>query len=178
MDQQSDDTISFRRALTATGLALYCLMILVVELQIATRWVLGPYLDIFWTWTANLSEYLLVFVTFVGAGIVSRDREHIALEFVVQRLPQRVVRAIAGLQLLLVAWFIVVLIQGAIPLFWQNQDIRIGTLPRYAPFTEGWLYAGAIVGATLMLVFTLRDAAQLVVSPADYLDEFRDDDSQ
>jgi TRAP-type C4-dicarboxylate transport system permease small subunit len=171
-----DDSIGIlRRALTVTGLVLYCLMILVVGLQMMTRWILGPYLDLFWTWTSELSEFLLVFVTFVGAGIVSRDREHISLEFLIQRAPRPVLRIIAGVQLLLIAWFLIVLIQGAVPLFWQNQDIRLGTLPRQPPFTQGWLYGGLLVGVMLMLAFTVRDAVQLVVSPDKYLEDLEEE---
>jgi TRAP-type C4-dicarboxylate transport system permease small subunit len=155
----------FNAALTAVGLAIYCAMILVVGLQMSVRWVLGPVFDVFWVWTGNLAEYLLVFLTFVGAGIVARDREHISLDFVTDRAPASVVAVLVGVQTCLMILFAAVLLRGAVPMYDQTKTTALGALPRTAPFTSGWYYVGASVGATLIILFAVRDLGRLLRRP-------------
>jgi TRAP-type C4-dicarboxylate transport system permease small subunit len=142
-----------------------------------TRWVLGPWLNIFWVWTGDLSEYLLVFLTFIGAGIVSREHEHISIDFIVERVSQSAARILLGIQISFIMIFLLILAQGIIPLYLRNQGLQIGTLPVQPPFTSAWLYIAAGAGALIMLAYAIRDAVYLITNPENILPHTNDEEN-
>ncbi|WP_135305952.1 TRAP transporter small permease [Haloarcula amylovorans] len=166
----------FDSGVKTLALALYVLMILVVGLQILTRWVLGSFIGSSLPWTVNLSQMLLVYVTFVGAAVASGKREHISLDLLSSRLPDEAVRILAGLRAVLVLVFIGVLVSGAYPLYLQNRGSVIGALPTYPPFTQAWLYVPAIVGGAIIAVYSVRDLWEAITSPETIIAETKGDD--
>lgn len=165
----------FDRAVTAVALLLYTTMILVVGLQILTRWVLGSVLGSSLPWTVNLSQMLLVYVTFVGAAVASGKREHISLDLLVSRLSDDQIRVLTVVRTLLIMAFVSVLIAGAYPLYQQNRGSLIGALPAHAPFTQAWLYVPAVVGGTIILAYGVRDIWEAVANPEKILTDLKDD---
>ncbi|MCD2203663.1 TRAP transporter small permease [Halobacterium sp. KA-6] len=163
----------FNRTVTAVALGIYALMILTVGLQISARWILEPLFDMSLPWTVNLAQYLLVWMTFVGAAVASRKREHISLDLLVSRLSDRTLRILASIRTLAILGFIAVLIKGAYPLYVANRTTSIGTLPNTAPFTGGWLYIAALTGGCLIIVYGLRDFAQLLFTPETILNDLQ-----
>ncbi|GCF16159.1 hypothetical protein Harman_40940 [Haloarcula mannanilytica] len=151
-------------------------MILVVGLQILTRWVLGTFIGSSLPWTVNLSQMLLVYVTFIGAAVASGKREHISLDLLVSRLSDGTIRVLTVLRTLLILVFVGVLISGAYPLYLQNQGSVIGALPTYPPFTQAWLYVPAIVGGIVIAIYGIRDLWQVVVAPEVILNDLKGDD--
>ncbi|MBV0926151.1 TRAP transporter small permease [Halomicroarcula limicola] len=166
----------FDRGVKALALLLYGLMILVVGLQILTRWVLGSFIGSSLPWTVNLSQMLLVYITFIGAAVASEKREHISLDLLSSRLPDRAVRALAGLRAILVLVFIGVLVSGAYPLYLQNRGSVIGALPTYPPFTQAWLYVPVVVGGAIIAVYCVRDLWEVIASPETIIAETKGDD--
>ncbi|MDA8109228.1 MAG: TRAP transporter small permease [Betaproteobacteria bacterium] len=70
-------------ALAVLAGALLCALVAIVCLDVAAR-----SLHLFATpWTLDLTEYGLYLITFFGAPWVLRERGHIAIEIVVERLP-------------------------------------------------------------------------------------------
>lgn len=165
----------FDRTVTAASLGIYTLMILIVGLQIGARWILEPLFDISLTWTISLAQVLLVWLTFLGAAVASRKREHISLDLLVSRLSDRSVRLLQGIRTVAILGFIAVLVMGAYPLYVANRTTPLGTLPSTAPFTEGWLYVAAITGGILIFLYGLRDIGQLIFTPGTILDDLRRD---
>ncbi|QIO24807.1 TRAP transporter small permease [Haloarcula sp. JP-L23] len=153
------------RVVRVAALSLYTLMILVVGLQILTRWVLGSFIGSSLPWTVNLSQMLLVYVTFIGAAVASGKREHISLDLLSSRLSGGWIRLLAGFRSVLVIVFVGVLISGAYPLYLQNRGSVIGALPTHPPFTQAWLYVPAVVGGAVIIVYSLRDLWEVVATP-------------
>lgn len=96
------------------ALAIFWVLALVVFAQFFTRYVLNDSLS----WTEEIARYLLMVLTFVGAGIVTRKRLHIAVEMLETLLPDtggRVLRAVVDVITLgfvaLLAWFSVTMIE-------------------------------------------------------------------
>jgi TRAP-type C4-dicarboxylate transport system permease small subunit len=179
MDEQSDKPAPMRYfdwAVKIVALSLYTLMILIVGLQILTRWVLGSFIGTSLPWTVNLSQMLLVYVTFIGAAVASGKHEHISLDLLSSRLSDDKVRLLAGIQSMLILVFITVLIAGAYPLYHQNKGSVIGALPTHPPFTKAWLYVAAVVGAVIIAIYTLRDLWALVSTPEAVVEEIRGED--
>lgn len=165
----------FDRLVTSASLALYVLMILVVGLQITARMVLQPLWGISLPWTLNLAQYLLVYITFIGAAVASGKREHISLDLLSTRLSDLVVRLLTIGQTLLILGFVTVMVAGAYPLYRQNQGFSIGALPPHAPFTQAWLYVPVIVGGVAIILYGLRDVWLLVRRPQRILEGIRRD---
>lgn len=159
------------------ALALYVLMILVVGLQILTRWVLGSLIGTSMPWTVNLSQMLLVYVTFIGAAVASCKREHISLDLLSSRLSDGKVRVLVAIQSVLIFVFVAVLVRGAYPLYQQNRGSVIGALPRHPPFTQAWLYVPAVVGGIIIAVYALRDLWKVAIAPETVVEDVQGGDS-
>ncbi|MFD1643969.1 TRAP transporter small permease [Halohasta litorea] len=157
-------------------LLLYVLMILVVGLQILTRWFLGDVIGSSLPWTVNISQMLLVYITFIGAAVTSSKREHISLDLLVSRLSDRTIRALTVVRTMLILIFVGVLIYGAYPLYLSNRGFGIGALPAHPPFTQAWLYVPVIVGGVLIAVYGIRDIWQVLMDPETILNDIKGDD--
>lgn len=177
-DMELNLTRYFDGAVRAFALALYTLMILVIGLQILTRWILGSLIGNSLPWTVNFSQMLLVYVTFIGAAVASGKRAHLSLDLLVSRLPDRSIRVLTALRTILVLVFVVVMVRGAYPLYQANKGYPIGAMPTYPPFTEAWLYVPVIVGGVVIAIYALRDLYEVVRSPETILDDVtRGDDN-
>lgn len=175
---ETDSTVNgaespFDRVVTTVALGLYVAMIVVVGIQIAARWIFQPYFGESLPWTVNLSQFLLVYVTFVGAAVASAKREHISLDLLVSRLSERSLRVLFAVRTLLAFAFVAVMVRGAYPLFLDNQERTIGALPNHAPFTRAWLYVPVIVGGVLILVYGLRDLREAIADPQSVLADLK-----
>jgi len=169
-------TRNFDRGIRAFALALYALMILVVGLQILTRWVLAPVIGSL-PWTVNLSQMLLVYVTFIGAAVASGKHEHISLNLLSSRLSDKKVQYLAGLRSVMTIAFASVFIAGAYPLYQQNKGSVIGALPAQPPFTQAWLYVPAVVGGAIIVIYGIRDLWAVITDPATVVAELRGDET-
>lgn len=167
-------TSYFDRAVKIVALLLYTLMIIVVGLQILARWVLGSLIGSSLPWTVNLSQMLLVYVTFIGAAVASGKRDHISLDLLVSRLSDDQIRLLTVVRTALIMVFVSVLIAGAYPLYQQNKGSLIGALPTYPPFTQAWLYVPAVVGGAIILVYSVRDIWEAIAEPEKILADLKD----
>lgn len=157
------------RLLTAITLGIFTVMIAVVGLQMLARWVIGPLFGIYLPWTSSLSRLLLICLTFVGAAIASREREHVTVNLLMKYLSPRAARALAIAQSLLVIGFLVVLLHGAVAMYDLTVDRTFGALPTYPLLTNEWLYVYVIIGGILMLIYVLRDIVSGLVGNEDLL---------
>jgi TRAP-type transport system small permease protein len=71
--------------------ALFWTLAFVVFLQFFTRYVLNDSL----AWTEEIARYLLMTVTFVGAGMAMRRMTHIHVEFLFVYMPRKLARALS-----------------------------------------------------------------------------------
>jgi len=95
-------------------------------------------------WTEEASIFLMIWMTFVGAGVAIRRRAHVAMTFFVEKLPNRLSRwlfvlsslAILGF-LAIVAWkgwFLSISAEAhsspalGVPMFWPYLIIPIGMI--------------------------------------------------
>jgi len=170
-------TRGFDRGVRVLALTLYVLMILVVGIQILTRWVLGSLIGNSLPWTVNLSQMLLVYVTFIGAAVASGKREHIALDLLSSRLSDGRVRLLAVLRSVMILVFVGVLIAGSYPLYQQNRGSVIGALPTHPPFTQAWLYVPAIVGGSIIMIYGIRDLWAAITDPEAVVADLRGDET-
>ncbi len=90
---------------------LFWSMALIVFLQFFTRYVLNSSLS----WTEEIAQYLLMVITFTGSAMAARRGTHIAVEFLLDKMPARPRRiAYAVVSAVTVAFF-----AAATVLCWQ-----------------------------------------------------------
>jgi TRAP-type transport system small permease protein len=134
------------------------LMIAALMLQVVARYVLQVSIP----WTEEVSRYLLVLMTFVGAALALRDRQHIAITFLLDRLPttQRIWADL--LFNVLIMLFLGAAFRGSLQMIQLTWETPAGTVPW---ITTGRIYLILPFSIVLMLGYLLaqvyRGACQL-----------------
>src|SRR5262245_30501437 len=128
--------------------AVFWSLAMIVFLQFFTRYVLNDSVS----WTEEIARYGLIWVTFIGAVMVTRRNSHIAVVLLPNLLPARAGRlllALVDLAVLgflgLLAWFSVLIIGRM-----QVQRMTVVELPM------SWVYAAVVLGCCLMVVRQLQ----------------------
>ena len=129
---------------------LFGVLILVVFAEVIGRYVL----QIPMMWTEELARYLLILVTVLGIGKVSKTGDHLGVFFIRDRLKGRVKATVYIFNILVSILFTIVMIYATYRAYIQNYDTR-GTLLLW--FRVRWLYLAMDFGCVLMLVYFVRD---------------------
>jgi TRAP-type C4-dicarboxylate transport system permease small subunit len=121
--------------------------LLVVVLEVITRTAGSTFI-----WTEELSRWLLVWMTFIGASVVLRERGHIRVEFFISILPRRIGRFIMligefGILAFLI-FFTFIAWRVAVDAFKIEGDIIL--LPMFFP------KFGLVIGGGLMMIHQLH----------------------
>lgn len=106
-------------------------------------------------WSLEATEYMLYAVTFLGAPWVLRERGHIAIELVVERLPARARAATQVLAELAGAAICATLLVFACRVVWQSYSSGIQVQKSFA-FPEWIAYAGIPPVMLILLGIYLR----------------------
>ncbi|MEQ8357066.1 MAG: TRAP transporter small permease [Kiloniellaceae bacterium] len=130
------------RLLTAGGLGVIVALTLA---QIFFRFVLDRPL----IWSEELIKLLLVWVTFVGAAVVSWDARHLNVDVLFSRLPYRLRRAVQFLNAAVAIAFLGFLIEPTLTLVRIENMADMGALG----LPSGIVRLPVAVGAGLMILF-------------------------
>lgn len=148
------------------GLALAAMTFLIF-LQVLVRFVFAK-LDIQFSvpWTEELSRYLMIWAIFIGAAIVARRADALAVEALVQAVPPTAGRAIKFcahvLSLVFYASIFMVGLQWAE--FGKSETAPVLGIPML------WVYASMSVGAALTIVNALVLLLETVLEKKDILE--------
>ena len=104
--------------------ALFGATILTVAAQVFFRYLLHRPL----VWTEELSGFLFVWMTFVGAALAVKDGTHIRVDLLVSRLPPRAARWLEAATLWLMAALLAFLIYAGLRLIVENPSARTPAL--------------------------------------------------
>lgn len=148
-------------AVTNTAICiLLAAMVVAVALQISSRSLAFSVI-----WTAELTQYLLVWLTFLGMASVYRGTGHIAVDLVVDWLPPRLRAIERRLVHLLLAAFFLVFAAIAADFVWGIRWSRAATLD----MSMIWPYLALPVGSALSFLFALELALTPVGTSAERL---------
>ena len=137
----------FKRINAGVVVAMMALMVALVFANVVSRYLFNRS----FIWAEELSQYLMVWVTFLGAGLALRQGRHVAVEMLQDALPGPIGRAMRFLVAVLVIAFLVVLaILGfQIVLFaWEQETPAMN-------ISAGIPYLAVPVGALLFLAHFL-----------------------
>jgi TRAP-type C4-dicarboxylate transport system permease small subunit len=137
------------RAVVGTLLAA---MATLVFLNVVMRYVFNNSI----AWTEEISRYIMIWTTYLGAGLALREGRHVAIEFVQDRLPSPLRRAMRVFVATLMLTFMALLVYWGFVYAQEawSQYTAVTNLP------QGAFYLAVPIGAiifSLHLVATLRE---------------------
>jgi TRAP-type C4-dicarboxylate transport system permease small subunit len=125
-------------------IAMMAAMVAMVFANVVSRYVW----NYSFIWAEELSQYLMVWITFLGAGLALREGRHVAVELLQDRLPLRTRRGtrhlVAALIIVFLAALVVLGFQFAA--FAWEQETPVMNIPLGIP------YLAVPLGALLLLV--------------------------
>ncbi|MBL8339771.1 MAG: TRAP transporter small permease [Rhodoferax sp.] len=115
------------------------------------------------TISEELSRWLFVWLTFLGAVVALRDNGHLGTDMLVGRLGPLGKRICMGLSLLLMIYCLWLLFSGSLEQFKINRDSQSPVMEA----SMGWFYASGMVFAVLGFPILLMDLYRLVTGQVD-----------
>lgn len=114
------------------------------------------------SWADELAQVLMVWLTFLGAGVAMRDRLHYAFDYLVRGLPGRWRRRVVILGHLVSITMTVLLIywSAKVSLLITDWVMPATGMPR------SWVYAACPVGCTFLLIYQIRNLLADARAPA------------
>jgi TRAP-type C4-dicarboxylate transport system permease small subunit len=142
-------------ALRWVCIALLAVLVLVVVWQVFTRQVL----DAPSVWSEELAKYLFVWLSFLGTALVFGERGHIAIDFLVRKMPAGAQRGVAALgQVVTLVFAGLVLVYGGGNLAELTWTQAVPSLP----LMVGWLYLVLPVSGVLVLFYSAHHLVAVV----------------
>ena len=139
----------FWALLTGIVVACFSLMLVVMLIQITSRYVFGVGVP----WTDEVSRYLYISEIFLGAALAQRRHEHIAITVVTDMLPQFWKTCLATIADLVTIGVSAMLVFGAVHMMKVTKGIFASTFN----MSFSYLYLVQITGIVLFAVLVLRD---------------------
>lgn len=157
-------TKGLNRSLGVATALLFTVMVLAVVWQVFTREVIQSPA----AWTEELAKYVFVWTSLIGAALVFSERGHIAVTFLVERLPRPVRMSVAVLiQLVILVFALAILVYGGLLAAQNSWSQQLTALPG----TIGQAYlilpvSGALIAliAVLHIVEDLRGIGPLTAT--------------
>ena len=148
------DTL-YDKAVLFVATALFIATITFTTIQVLVRQV--GFGSEYFFWTESAARIILIFMTFLGAAVASRNYEHISIELLLEKIQMRhpVVRIVLDL-------FVAIVVILVLTIFLRGTTAR--TLSDWgtsfgggiAGLTLGMVFLGMSVGIAAMLIYELQ----------------------
>lgn len=133
-------------ALIALALAL---MVVLVFGNVVLRYAFNTSIVV----SEELSRWLFVWVTFLGAVVALQQRAHLGTDLVVSRLPRLLRRACVVVAQALMLWVTWLLLMGSLSLTRLSLEVQAPV----SGLSVGWFYGSGIAFAVPALLIIARD---------------------
>ncbi len=125
------------------------LMVLFVFLNVFLRTFFNSGL----TWSEELSRYLFVFVTYIGAISAMHSKSHIAVDTLLSRVPKKLQLLFYVIAQGLIVFLMGVLVQGSIKMVLQNFESKTAALG----ISFSVLYSAGIITGVCIAILALSN---------------------
>jgi TRAP-type transport system small permease protein len=125
--------------------SMTCVIFLITTSTVFTRYLL----NIVPSWSEEIPRYLLVWITYLGAGLAIKFKEHISLDVFFNLMPPRARQAGHLILNGLVAVVALIMVVYGIGLVNHFGDDLMESIP----VTNRWLYLAMPVSGVLMLLY-------------------------
>ena len=131
---------------------LFSLMVIVVFMQVILRYLF----DMSLAWASEFSQYAMVWMTFLGAALAVKGRDHTRVDYFIQLFPRAWYKYINVLINVVIMIFLIFLIYTSLPVVKAAmQDITPGLGIPY-----GLVSLSLLVGEVLMIVYLVSDSVK------------------
>ena len=144
----------FCRLLSMVMVAALFLMVVMVFGNVVLRYGFNSGI----TMSEELSRWMFVWMTVLGALIAIRQHAHLGTDTVVARLPVLGKKICLGLSHLLMLYLCWLMLVGS----WQQTKINIGTTSAVMEASMGYFYAAGVFFSVFALLFILNDLYRLL----------------
>lgn len=134
--------------------AALALMVVLVFGNVFMRYAFNSGLTV----SEELSRWLFVWVTFLGAVIALRDNAHLGTDMLVSKFGPTGKRIFMGISLLLMIYCLWLIFKGTYDQFLVNKDSESPVME----VSMGWFYAGGMVFSALSFPILALDLFRLV----------------
>lgn len=115
------------------------------------------------TVSEELSRWLFVWMTFLGAVVAVRNRAHLGTDTLVSRLPPAGRKACFAIGHLLMLWLCWLMARGG----WQQAVINAGTTSAVMEASMAWFYASGVLFAVLAGLIVAHELFKLLTGRLD-----------
>ena len=138
------------KILIALGMVITC----VVFLNVVCRYLFLTTLP----WAEELARFMFIWLTFIGSVIANDQLQHMRLDIVVNKFPEKVSRIIVGVSYILVLVLLVILIKGGVDYTVSQWDWCSSALG----VRHGIVYIIAPISFTIMAIQYVFRLVQMV----------------
>jgi TRAP-type transport system small permease protein len=125
---------------------LFTGMVIVVFANVVARYALNASIG----WSEEVSRFMLIWITFLGAVVAYMRNEHLGLDFLIQHLPLSIVKVVVILADLLVLGALAYMTNGGIDM--AKDSLESGWVSSAVPIRYGIIYLVVPISAILMLL--------------------------
>lgn len=143
------------RILTVFATTTFSIMCSVVFLGVIFR----HFLSLPLVWSEELARIMLIWTVFSGAGAIMIRGEHIALEFLLEKLPPKYGEWLRILNSFIVLAFLTCLLVGSFRMIQITWVVRAESVPI---IRMAYQYIVIFTGAVVMFLFTLITVARML----------------
>lgn len=124
---------------------------LLVVMVVLTIWaVFARYvLNISPRWTEELSRFIYIWITFLGAFVVLTKDRHVSIDTFIERLPQRLFVAVDRVNVVLMLTFLFAMVRGGL----QVSKMAMSQIAPGTGIRIGYVYTVIPISGTLMFVY-------------------------
>ena len=142
------------RVLSAVMVLFLALMVVMVFGNVVLRYGFNSGITV----SEELSRWLFVWMTFLGALVALRSHHHLGTDTLVSRLPVAGKKVCLGLSHLLMLYLCWLMFRGA----WQQTVINWDSTSAVMQLSMGWFYASGLFFSVFAMLFILNDFWLLV----------------
>lgn len=141
--------------------ALTGVLVVLVSANVVARYVL----QMGWLWAEELSRLVFVWTVFLGSYVALHRKQHMAIEFVVARLPAPYRRPVLALARVAVVAFLAVMVWSGASLFLTT--LELGRITPMLGISAAWGYLSVPVAGALMALDVLMGGGLADSTPID-----------
>ncbi|GGY06387.1 hypothetical protein GCM10007160_37370 [Litchfieldella qijiaojingensis] len=145
----------FWKLLTGIVMTAFALMLIIMAIQVISRYVLGIAVP----WTDEASRYLFLAEIFLGSVLALRYQEHIRITIVTDVLSPSLRNIATSVADVICVLVLLMLVVGA----WNMMDRTAGIMASTFRMSFSYIYLIQLISALLMIGLLLQDLYQRVV---------------
>ena len=132
-------------------------MVVVVAANVFGRFILGSSIS----WGEEVAKMLLTYLTFFGAAYAMRDDSHYSFDFIIRKLPFKLLRCF-----LILRWSVVIIISVIVIYYSTEVTIRMKDwIMPSSGINRALVYGATPVGMTLLLIYSVQNLIEDIKNP-------------